>query len=96
VLLPDWAILDPVLTVSLPPKVTAATGIDAMVHAIEAYTSRLKKNEVSDGFAKMALRLLSENIHKVVTGDNGDLEARLAMLKGSLYDESVQHHHFHK
>jgi alcohol dehydrogenase class IV len=43
-LLPDWAILDPALTLGLPPHVTAATGIDAMVHAIEAYTSKHKKN----------------------------------------------------
>src|SRR3954447_16472455 len=46
-LLPDWAILDPELTLGLPPPVTAATGIDAMVHAIEAYTSRHKKNPMS-------------------------------------------------
>ena len=50
-LLPDVAILDPLLTLGLPPKVTAATGLDAMVHAIEAYTSRTRKNPISDGLA---------------------------------------------
>ena len=58
-LLPDWAILDPELTLGLPPPVTAATGIDAMVHAIEAYTSRHKKNPISDQLARQALALLS-------------------------------------
>lgn len=50
-LLPDWAVLDAELTVSLPANVTAATGIDAKVHAIEAYTSKHRKNIVSDCLA---------------------------------------------
>ena len=54
-LLPDWAILDPELTLGLPAHVTAATGIDAMVHAIEAYTSKHKKNPMSDQLARQAL-----------------------------------------
>ena len=54
VLLPDWAIVDGELTLSLPAHVTAATGVDAMVHAIEAFTSRLKKNPLSDALAKEA------------------------------------------
>ncbi|WP_313466438.1 iron-containing alcohol dehydrogenase, partial [Pseudomonas nitroreducens] len=57
-LLPDLAVLDADLTLGLPPAVTAATGIDAMVHAIEAYTSKLKKNPLSDLLAREALRLL--------------------------------------
>ena len=57
-LIPDWAILDPELTLGLPPHVTAATGIDAMVHAIEAYTSRIRKNPISDQLARKALELL--------------------------------------
>src|SRR3954463_476010 len=60
-LLPDWAILDPELTLGLPQPVTAATGIDAMVHAIEAYTSPHKKNPISDQLARQALALLSAN-----------------------------------
>jgi alcohol dehydrogenase class IV len=61
-LLPDWAILDPKLTLGLPAHVTAATSIDAMVHVIEAYTSRHKKNPTSDQLARQALALLSANI----------------------------------
>ena len=56
----EYAVLE--LTVTVPPKVTAATGIDAMVHAIEAYTSKIKKNVLSDVLAKEALKLLSQNI----------------------------------
>ena len=51
VLLPDVAVLDAALTLGLPPAVTAMTGVDAMVHAIEAYTSRHKKNPLSDNLA---------------------------------------------
>jgi alcohol dehydrogenase class IV len=82
-LLPDWAILDPELTLSLPPHVTAATGIDAMVHAIEAYTSRYKKNPMSDQLARQALALLSQNIREV-WHNGGNLEARSQMLLGSM------------
>jgi alcohol dehydrogenase class IV len=82
-LLPDIAVLDADLTLSLPPAVTAATGIDAMVHAIEAYTSKQLKNPVSDCLAREALRLLGSNIHEVCrNGENR--EARQAMLLGSM------------
>src|SRR6185436_8157782 len=80
---PDWAILDPELTLGLPASVTAATGIDAMVHAIEAYTSKVKKNPMSDQLARQALALLSANVRRVC--ENGkDLEARSEMLLGSM------------
>ena len=82
-LLPDWAILDPELTLGLPADVTAATGIDAMVHAIEAYTSRHKKNPMSDQLARQALTLLSANARAVCT-DGSNLEARSQMLLGSM------------
>ncbi len=83
VLIPDWAILDPELTLGLPAAVTAATGIDAMVHAIEAYTSKVKKNPMSDQLARQALALLSANVRRVC--ENGkDLEARSEMLLGSM------------
>jgi alcohol dehydrogenase len=78
----DLAVLDASLTVGLPPVVTAATGIDAMVHAIEAYTSRHKKNPLSDMLARQALSLLSSNIVRAC--ENGhDLDARQAMLLGA-------------
>jgi len=82
-LYPDLALLDATLTVGLPPRVTAMTGIDAMVHAIEAYTSRHKKNPVSDALATAALRLLHGAIRRVIA-DGTDLAARRNMLQGSL------------
>ncbi|HEY3793586.1 MAG TPA: iron-containing alcohol dehydrogenase, partial [Bradyrhizobium sp.] len=82
-LIPDWAILDPELTLGLPAHVTSATGIDAMVHAIEAYTSKVKKNPMSDQLARQALALLSTNIRRVCK-DGRDLEARSQMLLGSM------------
>ena len=78
----DLAILDAALTLGLPAKVTAATGIDAMVHAIEAYTSRHKKNPLSDALAREALRLLSANLVRACT-EGKDLAARQAMLLGA-------------
>lgn len=83
VLQPDIALLDAELTVGLPAHVTAATGIDAMVHAIEAYTSMHKKNPVSDMLAREALRLLSRNILTAVR-IGSDVEARSNMLLGAL------------
>lgn len=84
VLQPDIALLDAELTKGLPAQVTAATGIDAMVHAIEAYTSVHKKNPVSDMLAKEALRLLSSNLMAAVN-EGHNLEARSNMLLGALY-----------
>jgi alcohol dehydrogenase class IV len=81
-LLPDIALLDASLTVSLPSHITAATGIDAMVHAIEAFTSAVKKNVLSDMLAKNALELLSKNIVEA-TFNGQNVEARQAMLLGS-------------
>ena len=78
----DLAILDASLTLGLPPAITAATGIDAMVHAIEAYTSVHLKNPLSDLLARQALALLSANL--VAVCRNGqDLAARQAMLLGA-------------
>lgn len=82
-LLPDVALLDAELTVGMPPKVTAATALDAMVHAIEGYTSRTKKNAIADSFARKALELLAANLPKVLA-DGHDLAARAAMLEGAM------------
>jgi alcohol dehydrogenase len=79
----DLAILDASLSVGLPPKITAATGIDAMVHAIEAYTSKHKKNPLSDMLAVKALGLLSANI-LTACRDGGNRPAREAMLLGAM------------
>lgn len=83
VLLPDWAVLDAELTLGLPAHVTAATGIDAMVHAIEAYTSKRLKNPLSDSLAREALRLLGGNIHEACR-NGANRQARHNMLLGSM------------
>jgi len=82
-LLPDVAVLDPDLTLGLPSAITAMTGIDAMVHAIEAYTSRHKKNPISDNLARQALRLLSGSVRTAVH-EGTDREARANMLLGAM------------
>lgn len=81
-LVADWAVLDAALTTGLPRHVTAATGIDAMVHAIEAYTSAHKKNPLSDLLAREALSLLGANLLQACECP-GDLEARGKMLLGA-------------
>jgi len=78
----DLAILDAQLTTGLPPAATAATGIDAMVHAIEAYTTKHKKNLLSDALARQALALLSENLLEACRNGN-NREARENMLLGA-------------
>jgi alcohol dehydrogenase class IV len=81
-LVANVALLDPELTVGLPRHVTAATGIDAIVHAVEAYTSARLKNPLSDALAREALRLLTSNLIRVCE-EPADLEARGAMLLGA-------------
>jgi aldehyde dehydrogenase (NAD+) len=76
-LVPDLAILDPVLTVGLPAGLTAGTGFDALTHAIEAYTSRTA-NAMSDAQALHAIRLVAENLEAAVK-DGSNLAARSAM-----------------
>jgi alcohol dehydrogenase class IV len=83
ILLPDIAVLDADLTLGLPPAITAMTGVDAMVHAIEAYTSRHKKNPLSDNLARQALHLLARNIRTAVH-EGGNREARANMLLGAM------------
>jgi len=79
----DIAILDPELTYGLPRPVTAATGVDAMVHAIEAYTNRHRKNPVSDALAREALRLLAANIVEACENPSNKA-ARANMLLGAM------------
>ena len=83
VLLADKIILDASLTIGLPAAVTAATGIDAMVHAIEAFTSKRLKNPLSDMLAREALRLMAGNI-RVAVMEGSNLAAREAMLLGAM------------
>lgn len=84
VILPDVALLDPELTYGLPPHITAATGIDAMVHAIEAYASlSANNNPLSRSLACEALRLMGATLERAVH-DGGDKAARADMLLGSM------------
>jgi len=81
-LIADWAVLDTTLTLGLPAHVTAATGIDAIVHSVEAYTSARLKNPLSDALAREALRLLTGNLLATIETPQ-NLGARSAMLLGA-------------
>lgn len=84
VLLPDVALLDPELTYGLPSPVTAATGLDAMVHAIEAFASaNANNNPVSRGLAIQALQLMGSSLRTAVS-DGNNIRARADMLLGSM------------
>ncbi len=92
-ILPDIALLDAELTLGLPPHVTAATGVDAMVHAIEAYTSKSANNNlISKTLALIALDLLGANIRiAVIQGDNKIARANMllgAMMAGQAFANS--------
>lgn len=83
-LVPDLALLDVELTLGLPPMVTATTGVDAMVHAIEAYTTlNANRNPLSELFARNALLLLGANIEQAVQ-DGRNRAVRNNMLLGSM------------
>jgi alcohol dehydrogenase class IV len=81
-LIPSVAILDPELTVGMPPSVTAATGMDALIHAIEAFTS-INATPFTDLLAARAMELLYSNIRKAYC-NGSDIRARSHMLEGSL------------
>jgi alcohol dehydrogenase class IV len=76
------AIVDPILTISVPPKITANTGMDALVHAIESYIGK-KANPFTECLSLKAIRLISENLRTAVT-DCENIEARYNMSLGSL------------
>lgn len=78
---PRVSILDPLLTVGLPPRPTASTGIDALVHGIEALTSR-GRNPIGEAYAHQAVRLVSRWLPAAMS-DGRDLEARSGMLLGA-------------
>jgi alcohol dehydrogenase class IV len=81
-LMPTIAIVDPLLTLSSPPGVTAATGVDALVHAIEAYVS-VKRQPMSDMFCLSAIELISQNIRQAWANGN-NIAAREAMMLGAM------------
>lgn len=82
-LIADLAVLDPTLTFSVPPAVTAATGIDAMAHCVEAFTNR-NAHPVIDGFARMGIELVGKYLARAVR-DGQDTEAREGMMLASFY-----------
>jgi len=81
-LAPDAAILDPILTVSLPPKLTAATGLDALTHNIESFTAVISNSVFTDSLCLESMRLLFEHLPRA-TAYGEDLEARAATLIAS-------------
>lgn len=80
-LLPRAAILDSRMTLTLPPKLTAATGMDALTHAMESYIS-IQKNPMSDAYAFQAIKLIGSNLRKV-TANPRDRDGRLALANAS-------------
>ncbi|MFO1487888.1 MAG: iron-containing alcohol dehydrogenase [Verrucomicrobiota bacterium] len=82
-LVPDAAYIDPLLTVSVPPAVTAATGLDALTHCIEAFANKFAHPAV-DIFALQGIRLIAANLERAVRNGR-DLEARGALALGSYY-----------
>lgn len=82
-LMPDAAYIDPQLTWSVPPRVTAETGIDALTHCIEAYTNKFA-HPVVDVYALQGIRLIAANLQRAVR-DGRDVEAREALSLGSMY-----------
>jgi alcohol dehydrogenase len=82
-LVPDAAFVDPLLTLSVPPAVTGATGMDALTHCIEAYANKFS-HPIVDAYAVQGMKLISANLVRAVR-DGSDLEARAALALGSLY-----------
>jgi alcohol dehydrogenase class IV len=82
-LVPDAAFVDPLLTLSVPPAVTAATGLDALTHCIEAYANKFA-HPIVDTYALEGIKLISANLVRAVRNGR-DIEARAALSLGSLY-----------
>jgi len=82
-LVPDAAFVDPLLTVTMPPSVTASTGLDALTHCIEAYANRFA-HPLVDSIALEGVRLIAKSLLTAVT-DGQDVAARTDMARGSLY-----------
>ncbi|NLJ46031.1 MAG: iron-containing alcohol dehydrogenase, partial [Treponema sp.] len=80
-IMPRWAVLDPELTLGLPPRITAATGLDALTHAVEAYVGR-SNTAGTRAMAEEAVRLIFANLETAYK-DGGNLAARTAMLRAS-------------
>lgn len=88
-MMPDAAVLDPRMTQSLPPRITAATGLDALCHAIEAYTCDMK-NPMSDAYALAAIRMITANLEAAVSKSAARIEmAVAACMAGAAFGNSM-------
>ena len=83
-LLPKYAVLDPELTVDLPPYTTATTGMDALAHAVEAYTNHVYNTKLENHLAKEAVKLIHDNI-LIAFEEGSNLEARQNMQRAAFY-----------
>ena len=83
-LIPKYAVLDPELTVGLPPYTTATTGMDALAHAVEAYTNKTYNTKLENKLARETVKLIHDNILTAVE-DGSNLEARQNMQRGAFY-----------
>ncbi len=83
-LMPKYAVLDPELTAGLPPKVTSTTGMDALAHAVEAYTNNTYNSKLEKELCEKAVKLIYDNLYKAYC-DGSDLEARANMQKAAFY-----------
>jgi len=82
-MVPDMAVIDPNLTTSLPPRVTAATGVDALAHCVEAFTSK-RAHPLIDLYAREGIALVGRYLTRAVA-DGGDVEARAGLAMAALY-----------
>lgn len=83
-LLPRYAVLDPELTVGLPPRTTATTGLDALCHAVEAYTNHLYNSELENEMCRKAVKLIYDNLYKAYQ-DGSNITARQNMQQAAFY-----------
>ncbi len=84
VLMPLVAVLDPELTMGLPPQITATTGMDALCHAVESYTNGMYCTKLENDYAKKAVRLIHDNLYEAYS-NGSNLEARQAMQEAAFY-----------
>lgn len=83
-LIPEYAVLDPELTVGLPPQVTANTGLDALCHAVEAYTNQTYNTKLENDLCLQAVKLIYDNLY-IAYCDGNNLEARQKMQQAAFY-----------
>lgn len=83
-LMPKYAVLDPELTLGLPPHMTSITGMDALCHAVEAYTNHTYNSKIENDLCKKAVKLLYDNLYKVYL-DGSDVQGRQNLQKAAFY-----------